>query len=411
MKTTTFILLFAIVLSACAPAAVPLVMPPPAAESPAVELTLWHDYAVGGSEEAALTQILANYQKVNPNVTVKVEPVAFSGIFSEWDKQVAAGGGPDIFTAPNNKLGSQVRAGRLLDLTDRLKGKLGGVAPAAIGDLSINGRIYGVPGVVKAVALYYNKSTVPVPPATTEDLLALVRSGKKLVLNCDFDSEFGFFPAFGGVPWDDSGACVNTQVVADAFQFVADVKAAVDKGYCSCGTATTLFRLGLSDMIIEGPWLLGDLKKALGDKLGVAPMPVGPKGKAGPLVGIDGWFVNPNSKNADAAVALALYITNKEGQAIYADLAGDPPVRTDVVLSDPLVKVFADAGAAGYGRPQEPWLDNFWTPFDVNFWLMFSLTADPAQAAVDACTDMNKANNVNVTVPVPAAPPGAASQP
>ncbi len=123
-------------------------------------------------------------------------------------------------------------------------------------------------------------------------------------------------------------------------------------------------------------------------------MPKGPKGNAGPLTGIDGWYINQNSKNKDSAVALALYFASKDAQTAYADIAGDPPARTDVTTQDPNVKAFADAASAGVPRPQVAQLDNFWTPFGDAATAIFEGKSQPAAAIKDACAAMNKANKI-----------------
>ena len=128
---------------------------------------------------------------------------------------------------------------------------------------------------------------------------------------------------------DDTGKCVADQGgFADALQFMADLKAAGATFETDGGKADTLFRQGQADMIINGPWTLGDYKKDLGDKLGVAPMPAGPKGAATPLAGVDCWYVNPNSKPEQQKLAamVALYLFGAKGAQIYADVAGSPMV-------------------------------------------------------------------------------------
>ena len=53
-----------------------------------------------------------------------------------------------------------------------------------------------------------------------------------------------------------------------------DLKAAGAKFETDSGKADTEFRQAQVDMYINGPWALGDYKKDLGDKVGVAPMPL-----------------------------------------------------------------------------------------------------------------------------------------
>ena len=101
--------------------------------------------------------------------------------------------------------------------------------PAVFEGATIDGKVYGVPGIIKAVALYYNKSTIPNPPKTTDELLALVKSGKKIAINQNNYHNFGFLTgAFGGTLMDADGKCVADQTpgMADALQYMKDLKAA-----------------------------------------------------------------------------------------------------------------------------------------------------------------------------------------
>jgi arabinogalactan oligomer/maltooligosaccharide transport system substrate-binding protein len=380
-----------------APAATeaPTTAPAATTSGAAVTVTLWHSYHAGGTEEQTINQLVAQYQKDNPGVTVNVQEIPFDQIFNKWKTDVASGGtAADMFTAPNDDLGNWVRAGIVAPLDNQLAGKLGGVSKTGVDGVTVDGKIYAVPGIIKAVALYYNKSSVATPPASTDDLLALLKSGKKIVLNENNYHNYGFFPAFGGELMDSTGKCIADQGgFTDAMQYLLSLKAAGAQFQTDGGKADTLFQTGAVDMIIDGPWVLGDMKKALGDKLGVAPIPAGPKGPAKPLAGIDGFYLNPNSQNTDAAIGLAQYIFGAKGLAVYADTAGDPPARTDVTVADPLVKAFSDAAGAGTPRPQSLEFGNWWGPFGDMVTKVIEGKSTPADGVKAACAAMNKANN------------------
>ena len=377
------------------PTAVPAVQPP-AATGPKGELTLWHAYGTGSAEEKALTQALDAMKKDMPDVKVNVLQIPFDQVFNKWETEVAAGGGPEMFTVPNDNTGNQARAGLIAPLDDLLKGKIDAFSPASFEGAVVDGKVYGVPGIIKAVALYYNKSTIPTPPATTADLLKLVKDGKKIEINQSAYHNFGWLTgAFGGKLLDADGVCTADKGgFADALQFMADLKAAGGEFQTDGGKADTLFRQGQADMIINGPWSLGDYKKDLGDKLGVAPMPAGPAGPATPLAGVDYWHVNPNATPAQQqlAVDVALYLFGPKGAQIYANVAGSPMVAKGVTAADPLVKAFADAAAAGFPRPQTKEFGNWWGPFGDALTKVMEGKLKPVDAAVEACGAMNKAN-------------------
>ena len=388
----SILLIAAFALSACGtPTAAPQ---PTAAPAEAVTLTLWHGYHTGGTEEAALTKLVNAYQGMHSDVKINVLAIPFDQLFNKYETEVAAGAGPDMFTAPNDSLGNEVRAGLVAPVDVLVAGKLDGYTQAGINGVTVDGKMYAVPGIAKAVALYYNKSTVATPPATLDELMTMVKAGKKIVLNQSAYHNFGIFTGpFGGVLMDASGKCTADKGgFAEAFQYLVDLKAAGGIFETDGGKADTEFRQGQADMIINGPWVLGDYRSDLKDKLGVAPIPAGPKGPATPMAGIDGFYINPNSKNQQAAVDAALYIFGKDGLTEYANTAGDPPARSDVVSTDPLVTAFASAAAGGFPRPQSAEFGNWWGPFGDALNSVMEGQSKPVDAVATACTTMNTAN-------------------
>ena len=69
------------------------------------EITLWNAYGTGSAEEKALTEALAALAKKQPDLKVNVLQIPFDQVFNKWTTEVAAGGGPEMFTAPNDQTG------------------------------------------------------------------------------------------------------------------------------------------------------------------------------------------------------------------------------------------------------------------------------------------------------------------
>lgn len=140
----------------------------PAAEEPAaeevVEVTFWHAYGTGSAEELALAKLLEQAVVDLPQYKINVLQVPFNDIFNKYDTDVAAGGGPDMFIAPNDNLGGQVRAGTVADITALVEGKLGDYSELSQGGMMYDGKMYGIPESLKAVALWYNTDLMPTPP-------------------------------------------------------------------------------------------------------------------------------------------------------------------------------------------------------------------------------------------------------
>jgi arabinogalactan oligomer/maltooligosaccharide transport system substrate-binding protein len=331
------------------------------------EVTFWHAYGTGSAEEVALAKVLEAAATDLPQYKINVLQVPFNDIYNKYRTDVAAGGGPDMFIAPNDSLGDDARAGLIADITEIAKGKLGDYTPLSVEGMSVEGKLYGIPESLKAVVLWYNKDMIATPPATTDELKALMEGGTEISLSYGCYHHFGFFGAFGGQVFDDSW-----KVVADSNSGVSDAMAYLNDLYQiskanswpkndSDGLAP--FSEGKAAAITNGNWAMGDYKKALGDKLGVAALPAGPGGSANPMLGVDGFYFNPNSANMAGALEVALYLTGAKAQQIMMDEAGHVPANTKVTVGDPLIKSLLAAFETGYVRPQVPQLGLYWSNF------------------------------------------------
>jgi arabinogalactan oligomer/maltooligosaccharide transport system substrate-binding protein len=362
-------------------------------------LTVWHSYGSGaGTEAQALKEVTDKIKAANPNLTLTIQDVKFDDLFKKFELEAASGGGPDLFIAPNDSLGKEARAGLFLDVTSKLEGKLGNDSQVSIDGSKVDGKLYMVPESLKAVAMYYDKSKIANPPATTDALLAGVKDGS---IKAGFDAHssyhsFGWWAAFGGQLMDSSGKCVaDTTGVGDAYKYFQDLQAAGAKWYDKYDNLASDFKSGKIDLIVDGPWASGGYKDALKDNLAVAPMPSGPKGPSKPLTGVDGWYINSKSKNQDLAVAFALEMVKAENEKVFVDKAGHIPADKTISISDPITQKFAEAVANGFPRPQVPQLDNFWGNFDNALNQVIKNGTDGKAAATEACQKMNAANKIS----------------
>jgi arabinogalactan oligomer/maltooligosaccharide transport system substrate-binding protein len=85
-------------------------------------------------------------------------------------------------------------------------------------------------------------------------------------------------------------------------------------------------------------------------------------------------------------------VLSPENQAIYADVAGAPPSAVGVKTANPLVTAFAEAGAAGFPRPQSAEFGNYWGPFGDALTKVMEGKSSPEDAVTEACSAMNTAN-------------------
>jgi arabinogalactan oligomer/maltooligosaccharide transport system substrate-binding protein len=391
--------------TAAAPSATPEMTEAPTLSG---EITLWHSYGSGGGEIGGFNKILDAVRTANPDLTITVVEQPFDQLFNKWRLDVAAGGGPDMFIAPNDSLGQDARDETIMNLDEWLAGNpaLDGFLPVAldgskvaVGDAAA--AFYMVPESLKAVALWYNKSEVATPPTTSAELLAAVTDGSiKLGINQGVYHQFGWTGAFGGELLNADGSCAAADGgFADAFAYLKSLKDAGATFNTDGGAIDNDFKTGDLTAIIDGPWTTADFRTAAtagGFELGVAVIPSGPGGAANPFTGTDGWYINPNldAAQAELAVNLALALVSPESQKTMTDEAGHIPANSTVAISDPITQGFADAGAAGLPRPQGPTFNNWWGPFGNALNEIIDTGADAATSVGAACDLMDEASGL-----------------
>src|SRR5271157_715181 len=326
-------------------------------------LTIWTAYGSGGTAEGtAMDAVLAKAKTVFPALTVNRVEVPFSDLYTKVETAWGAGETtPDMYIAPNDNLGTEQREGILTQLDDVMTTDVqANFTSVSLAGAQVNGHFYEIPESMKAVSMFYNKSMVTTPPATTDDLLAAAKAGTKIGI-AEYASGYYnwfLFNAFTGASlMDNTGKCVaDANGGKDALAYL---KALKDTGnvtfYTDGATFQGDFKTGKTGIVIEGPWGTGDFEKALTTNLGIAEIPAGPKGKSLPMSAPDGWYINVNASDAQKTLAtqFALWeVSAAGGEQIFADQAGHLPAVKDATVSDPISKGFAAQILDSYPRPQ-----------------------------------------------------------
>ena len=334
----------------------------------------------------------------NKDLKVNVVEQPFADIFTKWQTDVLAGGGPDMYIAPNDNLFSQADAGALADLTAALEGKLEGFNQVAVDgskvDLGQGAKMFMVPESLKAVAMWYDKSKVTAAPATTDELLAAVKSGAvTLGLNQNAYHNFGLSGAFGGTLMDDPASASPTRPPAGPTA-TSSWPTSRPPAPSSTRTATPSSRTSRPASSTPSSTARGRRRTSRRPSARTSPWrrsPPAPR-KANPLTGTDGWYINPNSKNMDLAVKLALQLVGTASEQTMTNDAGHVPAAPGVTINSPIVQGFADAAAAGLPRPQRAEFNNYWGGFGDALNRVLDKGEDATAAIATACKTMNDAN-------------------
>jgi arabinogalactan oligomer/maltooligosaccharide transport system substrate-binding protein len=372
-----------------------LAPPATAAETPVV--SIWHGYSGSGSAEGeAFDTVLARAAARHPGWTITGEDRGFDNLFSDFFTY-APTGVPDLMVAPNDVLYWEWQSGLIADVTPTVLARARSLRPQAISGSRVDGRIVQVPESLKAIALYYDRVAMPRPPTTTGQLLGALRAGKKLgVLGFGGEPYFlyGFYGSFGGTIMDADGVCVADQTpgVARAMAWLHDAVAAGLEVFPDTASATQALADGSISGFLDGNWSFGQVKAALGDRMGVVTGPSGPGGPFRPLVGVDGYVVNAATLDPESALTVALEMTNRAAQRTFMNLAGHVPADRTIAITDDRIGAFATATQQGVLRPMMAEFDAYWGWFGQALADVIYGDADAAQAVATACAGMNADN-------------------
>jgi arabinogalactan oligomer / maltooligosaccharide transport system substrate-binding protein len=150
-----------------------------------------------------------------------------------------------------------------------------------------------------------------------------------------------------------------------------------------------MFKEGKAAMIINGDWSLGDYKKVMGDKLGVARIPQ-VKGAGWPAPYTAGKFfmitAGLDKAKLAAVVSFIKFATNKENQLdMFSKLNRLPALKVaaadKLVKGDPIQTASAEQMSVGVGMPAVLEMRAVWDAMKPEFIKVMSNSETPKDAA------------------------------
>jgi len=374
--------------------AAPTATTPPLASTEGT-LTIWADELRAKVLEKIGKDFEAKY-----SVPVRVQQLGFGDIRDQLKVAGPAGEGPDILIGAHDWLGTLVTNGLLseIDLGDKAQN----IDPVALKGFSYEGKLYGLPYAVEAVALYYNKDLVPNPPATWDELKTVAKKlqddGKVdqgyVLQQGDPYHAYPIISGFGGYIFGrDKDGNYNPQDLGldspgslkGAEEIDSMVKSGLLRADVTYDTMLNLFKTGKSAMMITGPWALPDVRKS-GINYGVAKIPK-MANTPRPFVGVQGFMVNKFSKNELLAKTfLTEYIATDETMMSLFEADPRGPAWTPIVskIKDPDLVVFGQSAADGDPMPAIPQMNSVWDAWGKAVTLIFQQKGDADQIFKDA---------------------------
>ncbi len=350
----------------------------PVADPVDMTLTVWGPQEDQADENGWLPTMCQKFAAEHPewNITWKY------GVCSEGDagKNVTAdpSAAADVYFFANDQLGTLMQANAIA----QLGGKYLDAVTADNSDSMIasvtgtDGGVYGVPFTANTWFMYYDKSIF-----SEEDIKSLDTMLEKGKVAFPLSNSWylaSFYVANGGTLFGDKGVDAaagiqfggenGTAVTAYLANLVANPNFVNDAD----GFGLDGLRNGTVAAIFSGSWDAANVQEALGENFGAAQLPtINLNGEAKQLkafAGSKAIGVNPNCKNPEAAVALAVYLGSAEAQKAHYEMRQIIPCANSL-LTDEAIKADVVAMAQGNTvantaivQPSIPEMGAYWTP-------------------------------------------------
>ncbi len=315
----------------------------------------------GSPQEAAAWQVVVGgFEALHPDIKVTVEVADWDSYWEKLRVQMAGGTPPDVFAMDAPLYRDWQSRDVLLNLTpyvDADPALLDGVFPITMQAYETPDGTFGLPRDFQTIVLYYNKDmfdaaglAYPNDTWTYDDFRA---NAAKLTLDKDGDGttdQWGFWdggydlePFWGSLVWSHGGEIVDLaagKTLIDSPQAQAGFQVLADMWLTDKSMPTEQqlaqygwdgFLSGVSAMGVSGHWSVPEYSAAA-FKWDIAPMPIGPAGRA---TGVNsaGFVIAKGSKNPDAAWEFVKYAFSDAGQSELAKIGLAIPVRKSVAES------------------------------------------------------------------------------
>jgi len=338
----------------------------------AVEIEYWQ--YVFDTRVKAMDQLIVEFQKANPDITVK--QVTFP--YADYQTRVVAanmsGKGPDVMQLFYGWLDKFAVGGILQPLPkdafphDKIESDFFPIVSA----MKRGDDYYGLPTAVRSLALFYNKKLFTEagldpnsPPKTLDEFVAAAQkiakhdaSGNLTVAGSTLDMggqdhqwwREVLIRQFGGEPYTDGDKKVtyDSEAGLKALSFYTSLqleKKIGQAGFMDEGQAA--FRGGKAGMTIDGTFRLGSFKSIKDFEWGVTELPANAEGIRSNYASYfaNGISAKTSGEELEASKKFLAYISSPDAMDIWLKTVGELPARraaamTEANLKDPIYGPF-----------------------------------------------------------------------
>ena len=307
-------------------------------DSPATgTITVW----AMGAEGEALPEFVAEFEEANPDVTIEVTAIPWDSAHNKFQTAIAGGNTPDVAMVGSTWMADFGDA--FATVPDEIS--TDGFFPGALSTTEFDDRAAGVPWYVDTRVLYYRTDLAQqagwTQPPTDWDELQQLAADMQEKAGADFGIRLpGGNDSFQGamwMPWSAGAELVDgdawTLDTPEMAEGLAYYQSFFDKGLAdadadvSAGATEAEFVSGTTPMVVEGPFLRGQLELVGGEdfasKYATAVLPANEESVS--FSGGANLVVFENSRNAESAWKLVRWMSEAETQTAFYEQTGDLP--------------------------------------------------------------------------------------
>ncbi|MGD8966915.1 MAG: extracellular solute-binding protein [Anaerolineae bacterium] len=373
-------------------------------EAEPVEVVMWTKEGEADGGLQFVESLGEAYVAEHPNVTGEVTNKDVETLREDFLTAGLAGAMPDLLWTVNDHAGPFTDA-ELIIATDDLF-DLSKYVESALAAVQLGGQTWGVPiSNGNHLMLLYNKDLIEEAPTDTDEMIEMgleLTTGDQYGLVYNQTEPFWLVPwlgGFGGAVFAEDGKTptLDTPEMVATLQFLHDIKYATPilPAESDYDGADTLFKEGKAAMIINGDWSLGGYKDVLGDKLGVARIPMVSATGEWPHPYTSGvYFMLPVSLEEASEAKMETvkgfinFVTSPTNQALMvAKLNRLPALQAalddPLIASDPILKGSADQMTVGTPMPTVSEMRCNWDAMKPEMGAVLADTKSPEEAAAD----------------------------
>ncbi|TBL75713.1 ABC transporter substrate-binding protein [Paenibacillus thalictri] len=363
-----------------------------------VEITFANWISVEDGTKEAYNQLIADFEKKNPNIKVKSIGIPFAQ-FKDQVLVSSAGGNPPDVSMSNQNFTPAFAGAKVAEPLESLLGQdmIGDIVDGSKAGVTINGKVMAMPWAPHPSALFWNKNLFKKagldpeqPPKTWDDMVAAAKKiaalGKDekgnpiygIGENGASDSYTGnmllrLAYTYGGKFVDDKGAIVYDQGTGlkDSLNYLKDaINNKISPKGAMMKDLRPMFANNALGMLIDGDFGRTNFRsmsgkgEAFDKEWGVTIVPAGKSGRSETVFTEHQLVVTSGSKHKAEAAEFVKYLVSKDAMAIYHKLNGVMSSRKSIAAlpemnEDAYAKVFNEQMKTASPMPSaNPKFDN-----------------------------------------------------